>query len=215
MSIKIHPHQLAAPLATPVSDLSTSQPDDLSLSSSGEGEIFTIWMKSLILGGKGCTVFDSNGEVVYRVDNYSSKGCNQVFLMDSQGRVLLTILRKKFRLLARWEGYKNEKTKGESWWFQVRKSWKIPKMPLGNEVVVNLYHDKKSPAFKIEKSKNDLTSCKIVNRLGGLIAEMKRKQSTGGVVLGRDVLTLMIEPNIDHSLIMGLMVAYNLIHCRM
>ncbi|KMT04739.1 hypothetical protein BVRB_7g169200 [Beta vulgaris subsp. vulgaris] len=212
---KIHPHLLAAPPSeTPISDPSTSD-HPLSISSSTGGKIFTIWMKSLILGGKGCTVFDSNGEVVYRVDNYSSKGCDQVFLMDSQGHVLLTILRKKYRLLARWQGYKDEKKKGASWWFQVSKSWKIPKRPLGCEMVVNLYHDKKSPAFKIVKGKSELTSCKIVDRVGGLIAEVKRKQSIGGVVLGNDVMTLVLEPNIDPSLIMGLMITYNLIHSRM
>ncbi|KAL2933802.1 Protein LURP-one-related 11 [Bienertia sinuspersici] len=145
----------------------------MNLLSSTKGEIFTIWMKSLILGGKGCTVFDSNGEVVYRVDNYCSKYCNQVFLMDSEGRVLLTILRKKYRLLAHWEGYRDEKKKGASWLFQVRKSWKIPKNPLEYEVVVNMYHDRKSPAFKIQKVKSDSTSCKIVDRLGGSIAEVR------------------------------------------
>lgn len=59
-------------------------------------ETFTIWMKSLVLSGKGCTVFDSNGQVVYRVDNYNRKYCNEVQLMDFQGRVLFTILRKVF-----------------------------------------------------------------------------------------------------------------------
>lgn len=80
---------------------------------------------------------------------------------------------QKFRLLARWEGYKDEKKKGASWWCQVRQSWGISKKPLGCEVVVHLYHDKKSPAFKIEKVKSDLTSCKIVDRLGGPIAEVR------------------------------------------
>lgn len=122
---------------------------------------------------------------------------------------------QKYRLLARWQGYKDEKKKGASWWFQVNKSWKIPKKPLGCEMVVNLYHDKKSPAFKIVKGKSELTSCKIVDRVGGLIAEVKRKQSIGGVVLGNDVMTLVLEPNIDPSLIMGLMITYNLIHSRM
>ncbi|XP_057549251.1 protein LURP-one-related 11-like [Amaranthus tricolor] len=220
---KIHPQHLSTPSQT---QLVCDQPSicyghPLSISSSTlssssiQGEIFTIWMKSLILGGKGCTVFDSKGQVVYRVDNYSSKCCDQVYLMDSHGHVLLTILRKKFRLLASWKGYKDEKKKGASWWFQVKKSWKFPKMPLECEVVVNLYHDRKSPAFKIEKGKSDLTSCKIVDRLGGLIAEVTRKQSFGGVVLGNDVLTLVIEPNIDPSLIMGVMVAYNLINSKM
>lgn len=57
-------------------------------------ETFTIWMKSLVLSGNGCTVFDSNGHVVYRVDNYNCKSGNQVLLMDSRGKVLFTILRK-------------------------------------------------------------------------------------------------------------------------
>ena len=100
---KIHPHHLATPSQTPLSldQPSTSHDPHSSSSSSSSSstsntqrEIFTIWMKSLILGGKGCTVFDSKGQVIYRVDNYSSKCCDQVYLMDSKGHVLLTILRK-------------------------------------------------------------------------------------------------------------------------
>ncbi|KAK9734391.1 hypothetical protein RND81_04G136400 [Saponaria officinalis] len=208
--MKIHP-QHCNPSTTCTT---TSHPPIISNNNiSSNREIFTLWMKSLILGGKGCTVFDSNGRVAYRVDNYGSKCCTKVFLMDCRGDVLLTIHRKKFWLLPRWAGYRDEKKKGESWLFHVRKCWKITKKPLGCQVVVSLNHDKKSPVFKIEKGKTDLSSYKIVDRLGGLIAEMKRKQS-GGVVLGDDVLTLVVEANVDHSLIMGLMVAYSLIHSR-
>ncbi|KAL9228478.1 hypothetical protein vseg_004056 [Gypsophila vaccaria] len=171
-------------------------------------------MKSLILGGKGCTVFDSNGRVVYRVDNYRSKCSDKVLLMDCHGQVLLTILRKKFAMLSRWEGYRHEKKNGASWLFRVKKCWKFTKKPLGSEVVVNLDHDKNSPVLKIEKGKSKNSSCKIVDRVGGPIAEMTRKQSEGGVVLGDDVMTLVVEANVDHSLVMGLMVAYNLIHSK-
>ncbi|CAN6579176.1 unnamed protein product [Malus baccata var. baccata] len=31
---------------------------------------FTLWMKSLVMQGNGCTAFDANGQVVYRIDNY-------------------------------------------------------------------------------------------------------------------------------------------------
>lgn len=72
-----------------------------------------------------------------------------------------------------------------------------------------------SSALKIEKGKSELSSCRIVDRFGGLLAEIKRKQSVGGVILGNDVLTMMVEPNTDHYLIMGLLVAYNLAECRM
>lgn len=51
-------------------------------------------MKSLVLGGRGCTVFDEKGKIVYRVDNYSSRYRDEVNLMDSNGMVLFTIVRK-------------------------------------------------------------------------------------------------------------------------
>lgn len=54
-------------------------------------ETYTLWMKSLVLHSNGCTVYDSNGEIVYRVDNYDRKGTREVNLMDLQGTVLYTI----------------------------------------------------------------------------------------------------------------------------
>ncbi|KAJ8448296.1 hypothetical protein Cgig2_025220 [Carnegiea gigantea] len=209
---KIHPH-LAPPSPPSSSSSSSSSSSDVCFS---ERETFTIWMKSLILEGKGCTVFNSKGQAVYRVDNYNSKCCDKhkVLLMDSHGRVLLTILRKKFRLLADWECYREENTKGASWWFRVQKSWRLTKKLFKCEVTVNLDHNNKSSMLKIEKGKSKLSSCRIVDKSRGLLAEMKRKQSIEGVFFGNDVLTMVIEPNVDHSLIMGLMVAHGLIECR-
>jgi uncharacterized protein YxjI len=61
---------------------------------SSKPETFTIWMKSLVMQTNGCTVYNENGEVVYRVDNYDKKGSNKVYLMDLKGNVLFTILRR-------------------------------------------------------------------------------------------------------------------------
>jgi len=62
---------------------------------SSKPETFTIWMKSLLMQTNGCTVFNKNGEIVYRVDNYDKKaGSNEVYLMDLKGNVLFTILRR-------------------------------------------------------------------------------------------------------------------------
>lgn len=44
---------------------------------------------------------------------------------------------------------------------------------------------------------------------------MKRKVTASGVVLGEDVLTMVVEPNIDHSLIMGLVVVFGLMHHKL
>lgn len=56
--------------------------------------VFTVWKKSLLLNGKGFTVFDSLGQLVFRVDNYASNAKNEVFLMDDAGQLLLTLRRK-------------------------------------------------------------------------------------------------------------------------
>ena len=55
---------------------------------------FTVWMKSLIMQGNGLTVFNENGQVAYRIDNYDEKRSREVFLMDLRGKLLFTVRRK-------------------------------------------------------------------------------------------------------------------------
>ncbi|XAR70314.1 hypothetical protein NMG60_11027124 [Bertholletia excelsa] len=97
--------------------------------SSSERERYTVWLKSLVLNGNGCTVFDSNGQIAYRVDNYESKCSNQIYLMDIQGNVICAILRKKWQLYGCWNGYScdDPKMKNEKPWFQVRRQIKLLK----------------------------------------------------------------------------------------
>jgi len=40
----------------------------------------------------GLTVFDSTGNIVFRVDNYPSDSRGEVVLMDSAGTAILTIV---------------------------------------------------------------------------------------------------------------------------
>jgi hypothetical protein len=68
--------------------------DDSTTTKSGQREVFTIWMKSLVLHGSGCTVYDSAGSIVYRVDNYGARRAADVCLMDLAGNVVLQILKK-------------------------------------------------------------------------------------------------------------------------
>ncbi|XXG40664.1 hypothetical protein AAC387_Pa01g1326 [Persea americana] len=178
-------------------------------------ETFTIWMKSLIFNGNGCTVYDSDGQIVYRVDNYNRKCSNRVYLMDLRGNVLITILRKKYSLLGHWEGYKCSDLKlvEEKPWFRVRKPWKFLKGKSPCEVTMGWDKDQ-SNCYRIEAAAGKL-DCQIVDQTGRLVAEVKQKQSSSGVLLGDDVLTLVVEPNTNHSFIMGLVVVYGLINHRM
>lgn len=84
--VKIHP------------DLITSGTGEETISPylTTEQETFTIWMKSLVFNTNGCTVFDSKGKIIYRVDNYNSKSCREVYLMDLSGHVLFTLRRQVY-----------------------------------------------------------------------------------------------------------------------
>ncbi|GAB4841915.1 hypothetical protein Ancab_011871 [Ancistrocladus abbreviatus] len=206
---KVHPQEpFLSPTSTP------SPPPALST----KPQVLTIWMKSLILGGRGCTVFDSDGQIVYRVDNYHCKCSNEVYLMDSTGKVLCTMLRKKFKVSPQWEGYRGGhdvemEERRKQPWFKVAKAWRIFTKPSHFQVIVN-WDQRRQSLFKIESKKNE-SVCRIIDRSGVLIAEMKRKQSTSGVILGDDVLTMTVEPHVDQCLVMGLVVAYSLIGCKM
>lgn len=61
-------------------------------------ETFTLWMKSLLFHGKGCTVFDAEGKLVYRIDNYCVRksSCREedVDLMDLRGHLLFSLRHK-------------------------------------------------------------------------------------------------------------------------
>ncbi|KAL1367210.1 hypothetical protein HN51_021253 [Arachis hypogaea] len=178
-------------------------------------ETFTLWMKSLVLNGKGCTVFDSNGQIVYRVDNYNCKDKHEVHLMDQEGNGLFTITRKQYKLSRFWEGYRSPATRNDHKGpcFRVCKTYKISRGGSTYEVQIGL--DKNQPCnLKIE-SITGKSACKIVDEFGVIVAELKRKKSPCGVDLGEDVFTMVVEANVDISLIMGIVVAYSLINCKM
>ncbi|XP_057525438.1 protein LURP-one-related 11-like [Amaranthus tricolor] len=201
---KVHPHLLSS---------SSSSYSRFEERSTG---YYTVWMKSLVFNGNGCTIFDANGNVVYRVDNYDSKSCSQVFLMDLKGRVLSTLLKKKLRVNEHWNGYKNDRVNKEKAWFQVKKKSKLFSKGDGFSCQVKIRGDdfEALSCFKIQGSYKK-SEFKIVRGDGLMVAQVKRKQSKQGVLLGDDVLSLEIEPNLDHSFIISLVIIHGLMSHKM
>ncbi|CAH2074700.1 unnamed protein product [Thlaspi arvense] len=62
-----------------------------SLETGSEASVLTVWKKSLMFSCNGFAVFDSNGDLVFRVDNYMHGNRGQILLMDASGKPLLTI----------------------------------------------------------------------------------------------------------------------------
>ncbi|CAK9141869.1 unnamed protein product [Ilex paraguariensis] len=149
-------------------------------------ETFTVWMKSLIFNGNGCTVFDSKGELVYRIDSYGEKCSNEVHLMNLRGKVLFSIRQKKLHMFGGWAGYKWSDSKMmERPWFQVGKYCKIFSKEMTFHVI--LEPDKaNSRCYRIVGLAGK-AAFKIIDGHGAIIAEVKEKQSSSGVLLGDDV----------------------------
>ncbi|KAK2664072.1 hypothetical protein Ddye_002646 [Dipteronia dyeriana] len=181
-------------------------------------ETFTIWMRSLICHTNGCTVYDSNGDIVYRVDNYDQKCRDEVYLMDLRGQVLFTIRTKKSLFLGRrcWEGYRWSNnintcsTNNEKPWFEVRRYY--CRLFKGNlSCKIKFGHNK----YWIERSARSKAAFRIVDINGDAIAEVNRKQTSSGILLGEDVLSLQVEPRVNHSFIVALVIVYGLVSGKM
>ncbi|GKV35858.1 hypothetical protein SLEP1_g44064 [Rubroshorea leprosula] len=61
-----------------------------------EEKLLTVLKTSLFFANDGFTVYDCNGQLVFRVDSYGpdTRDRGEVVLMDAQGRCLLTVRRK-------------------------------------------------------------------------------------------------------------------------
>ncbi|GER44556.1 hypothetical protein STAS_21451 [Striga asiatica] len=184
--------------------------------SSSEREIFTVWMKSLVINGNGCTVFGSEGEIVFRVDNYQTRRSREVFLMSSDGEVLFSVKRKNLQVFRSWGGHKflNSKLHKEGEWFKVKRKCNIFRRGLIECDVILGCNKVTLSCYKIVGLKGKST-LKIMDCESRVIVQATPKQSFGGVSLGDDVLTLMVEPKIDQSFIMALVIVYAMINNKL
>ncbi|KAL8200896.1 hypothetical protein R6Q57_012235 [Mikania cordata] len=193
-----------------------------SFSCSTERETYTIWMKSLVLNSNGYTVFDSTGEVVYRIDNYDSKSRSEVYLMDLRGNIVCTILRKKLlRMLGLWDCYNSDKDCSRPW-FRVGKTFGLFKNSWVYNVLVGNNNEQgkhitsscSSNHHKMEGLVHSL-EFKIIDGEGQVAAVVERKRSSLGVVLGEDVLCVTVEPHVDCIFVMALVAIHGLSCGRM
>ncbi|XP_059637917.1 protein LURP-one-related 12-like isoform X2 [Cornus florida] len=167
----------------------------------------TVHKTSLFFPGDGFTVYDSQGELILRVDSYGpdSNSRDELFLMDSSGKCLLTLCRKA-SLHQRWEGFLGERMDGQEPRFSVYRSSIIR----GSGVVVQVYDDA-GEEYQIDGSFGQ-RSCTVYstcsdssNSSKEVVAEIKRKvDPTTNVLLGKDVFLLCLMPMIDSAFVMGL-----------
>ncbi|KAF8762477.1 hypothetical protein HU200_009446 [Digitaria exilis] len=188
----------------PAASPSPSSADECqSLHLQGE-QVYTVWMKSLVFNGNGCTVYGADGGVAFRVDNYGCRGSREVFFMDRAGKMLIKIQRKSFGVFRRWEARRcfddGEETRP---WFTVEKAGK------DGSAAVRMHGGGRAYTIDGCSRKSDY---KITGAGGGVVAAIRRKQTASGVVLGEDVLTLTVGSQVDHLLVLGMVVICGLMN---
>lgn len=187
------------------------------MTADSKAETFTLWMKSLIMQGNGLTVFNGNGQIAFRIDNYDEKSSREVFLMDLRGKLLFTLCRKSICFLCDWEGFKEDgdvNAEERKPFFRVKKVLRCFSKKLSCNVKLCGDESQESLCYRFEGLWGK-TTFRILDSRGRLVAEAKRKQSSLGVQLGKDVLSLvLVQTNLDHSLLMALVTVYLLIQHR-
>ncbi|KAG1371412.1 protein LURP-one-related 8 [Cocos nucifera] len=170
-----------------------------------ETAVLTVWGKSLLFNGNGFTVFDAKGNLVFRVDNYTSGSKGEIVLMDAAGKPLLSIRRKRLSLGDHWLIYDGEEAANPR--FSARKH-------------VNLLHSKAlarvtpcrgsakgcvAAHYEIEGSYSQ-RCCVVYDERRRRLAEIRRKEAVGGVAFGVDVFRLIVEPGFDASVAMAIVI---------
>jgi hypothetical protein len=181
-------------------------------------QVYTVWMKSLVFNGSGCTVFGADGGVAFRVDNYGCRGGREAFLMDRAGRTLVGIQRRScFGMFRRWEAYRYSESESDGReetrtpWFAVRKARR------GGRAAVTVHGSGgRSGAYAIVGGYSRKPGYRIIGSTdGAAVAAIARKQTPAGVVLGDDVLMLTVAPGTDRLLVLGLVVICGLMTRRL
>ncbi|XP_076920614.1 protein LURP-one-related 8-like [Bidens hawaiensis] len=181
------------------------QPLSSTLSGACNPIVLTVWKKSLLFNCHGFTVFDSNGNLVYRVDNYAAGTKAEIVLMDAAGRSLLTVRRKRLSLLDNWQVYDGDTAVNRR--FTVTKH--VTLLNKKSLAHVSITGSKmKKVIYEIEGSYTQ-RSCVVYDDKRRRVAEIKRKEAVGGVRLGGDVFRLTVQPEIDPTVAMALVVVLN------
>ncbi|KAL8139820.1 hypothetical protein V2J09_005841 [Rumex salicifolius] len=188
----------------------------------GDPVVLTVWKKSLLMNCNGFTVYDGRGNLVYRVDNYVAGNRGEIVLMDAGGKPLLTIRRKRSSFGDSWMVYDGEKTVDPRFSFRrnvnFRNSKTLGQVTSGNAATSSSsptsspskFYSPSSPrknvVYEIEGSYSQ-RSVSVYDNSRRCVAEIKPKQTAGGVALGVDVFRLITSrPYMETSTAMALVI---------
>ncbi|XP_062186627.1 protein LURP-one-related 8-like [Phragmites australis] len=159
-----------------------------------EATTLTVWRKSLLFNCKGFTVFDAKGNLAYRVDSYDAEPAGaEVVLMDPVGRPAFTVRRKRLSLAGeQWLVYAGE---------EARRPVHAVKRGGGKSVArVAPCAGGAGASYEVEGS-YARRRCVVYDGQRRAVAEVQPKEA-----VGTDVFRLVVQPGVDVSLAMAVVV---------
>ncbi|URE14965.1 LURP-one-related 8 [Musa troglodytarum] len=193
---RVHPNT-----AAPFADL-PSLPACCGATREGGVAVLTVWRKSLLFSCHGFTVFDAEGNLVFRVDIYGSGSAGELVLMDAAGKPLLTARRKKLSLGETWLIYNGEDADNPL--YSVKRHVSLLHCK-GLAHVTPLRGGSGSAGYAVEGSYSR-RSCTVYDERRRAVAEIQRKQAVGGVAFGDDVFRLVVQSDLNTCLAMAIVI---------
>jgi uncharacterized protein YxjI len=162
----------------------------------------TVWRKSLLFNCKGFTVFDAKGDLAYRVDSYDAEPADgEVVLMDTAGRPAFTVRRKRLSL------------SGEQWLIFAGEEERRPvhavKRGGGGKTTARVAPcargagESSSSAYYEVEGSYARRRCVVYDAERHAVAKVQPKEAA----VGSDVFRLVMQPGVDVSLAMAVVVA--------
>ncbi|KAI3993754.1 hypothetical protein MKX01_002767 [Papaver californicum] len=170
-------------------------------------EVLTVWKKSLLFNSDGFTVFDTKGNLVFRVDNYQSGSKKEIVLMSDTGKPLLTIRRKRLSFADNWMVFDGETSVSPIF---------LVKKPVNFLAAKDVAH-----AISCIDGLNSSSNKNLMYGIIGsyaqrcvavydnkkrLVAEIQKKEAKAGVSYGGDVFKLIVQPELDQTIAMALVI---------
>ena len=204
MTAKVHPNVAVPHLGQPAAAAAAADEEPVTL---------TVWRKSLLFNCRGFTVFDASGNLVYRVDSYASDSRAEVVLMDAAGRAVLTVRRRKVISLGadQWLVYPGEETRLPPL-YAVKRAAQY--MRGGGKSMARVAHGAAGSGagggapFEVEGS-YARRRCVVYDGERRVVAEVQPKEA-----VGTDVFRLVVQPGVDVSLAMAVVVALDQMFAR-
>ncbi|XP_020580766.1 protein LURP-one-related 8-like [Phalaenopsis equestris] len=181
--------------------LPKSPASSISISAGEEPAVLTVWRKSLLFNCSGFTVYDSTGNLLYRVDNYSLSSLNEIVLMDAIGKPLYTVRRKRFTLTDQWNIYKGEAVAAPRPIFSARKHVSLVRSKSLAHVIPCSAAGKFAEAMYDVEGSFAQRSCVVYDESHKPVAEIQRKETVGD-----DVFRLVVQPGFDAALAMAFVI---------